>query len=176
MINDYIVSKDMSVKETIKFMEKNLVKAVVVVNECNEVIGLFSNGDMRSYFLRGGALESNICVAMNKTPKLFFNREEVEEERKKTVRVIYPIIDNKKHIIDIIDFAKVTDCNKNINVLSDIPLVIMAGGKGTRLYPYTKILPKPLIPIGDMTITERIIEKFRKFGCQNVIMILNYTL
>ena len=36
--------------------------------------------------------------------------------------------------------------------LSEVPVVIMAGGKGTRLYPYTKILPKPLIPIGDVPI------------------------
>ena len=50
----------------------------------------------------------------------------------------------------------------------------MAGGKGTRLYPYTKILPKPLIPIGDVTITERIIDTFRNYGCKEVHMVLNY--
>ena len=50
----------------------------------------------------------------------------------------------------------------------------MAGGKGTRLYPYTKILPKPLIPIGEITITERIIDTFRKYGCEKVHMVLNY--
>ena len=38
-----------------------------------------------------------------------------------------------------------------------IPLVIMAGGKGTRLYPYTKILPKALVPIGEIPIAEHII-------------------
>jgi NDP-sugar pyrophosphorylase family protein len=50
----------------------------------------------------------------------------------------------------------------------------MAGGKGTRLYPYTKILPKPLIPIGDLTITEHIMTKFVENGCHNFTMIINH--
>ncbi len=54
--------------------------------------------------------------------------------------------------------------------LEKVPVVIMAGGKGTRLYPYTKILPKPLIPIGDIPIMERIIDKFRDFGVTDFFM------
>lgn len=50
----------------------------------------------------------------------------------------------------------------------------MAGGKGTRLYPYTKILPKPLIPIGDIPIMERIIGKFCEFGTTQFYATVNY--
>ena len=50
----------------------------------------------------------------------------------------------------------------------------MAGGKGTRLYPYTQILPKPLIPIGEKTITEHIMSRFMKYGCKSFEMIINY--
>ena len=50
----------------------------------------------------------------------------------------------------------------------------MAGGKGTRLYPYTQILPKPLIPIGDKTITEHIMDRFIEHGCDKFTMIVNY--
>lgn len=52
--------------------------------------------------------------------------------------------------------------------------MIMAGGKGTRLYPYTKILPKPLIPIGDIPIMERIIGKFCEFGTTQFYATVNY--
>jgi len=52
--------------------------------------------------------------------------------------------------------------------------IILAGGKGTRLYPYTKVLPKALIPIGDYTITERIINQFCRYGCNKVFFILNH--
>ena len=54
------------------------------------------------------------------------------------------------------------------------PVVIMAGGLGTRLYPYTKILPKPLIPIGEMPIVEHIIHRFADVGCSAFTMIVNY--
>ena len=50
----------------------------------------------------------------------------------------------------------------------------MAGGKGTRLYPYTQILPKPLIPIGEKTITEHIMSRFKEYGCSHFDMIVNY--
>ena len=58
--------------------------------------------------------------------------------------------------------------------LDKVPVVIMAGGKGTRLYPYTKILPKPLIPIGDIPIMERIIDKFRDVGVTDFYATVNY--
>ncbi|MBE5924470.1 MAG: CBS domain-containing protein [Lachnospiraceae bacterium] len=174
MQDKYIVNTDISVKNVIEKMEKNLIKAVVIVNDDNKVEGLFSNGDMRRFFLSGGNLSANISDAMNKNPRLYHSEDEVKEERKIQNRVIYPIIDNEGHLVDVLDFDN-ADSNGYINdSLANVPLVIMAGGKGTRLYPYTKILPKPLIPIGDYTITERIIESFRKYGCQNVKMILNY--
>src|SRR5699024_5031742 len=60
------------------------------------------------------------------------------------------------------------------NAKLNVPVVIMAGGKGTRLYPYTQILPKPLIPIGDKTITEVIMDYFEAYGCKHFDMIVNY--
>lgn len=51
---------------------------------------------------------------------------------------------------------------------------MMAGGLGTRLYPYTKILPKPLIPVGEQPIAELIMDRFRDFGCHDFTMIVNY--
>ena len=130
--------------------------------------------NMRRFFLKGGRLSANISEAMNKTPKLFFSKNEVDEERKKMLRVIYPIVDNEYHIIDILDYEQMNGVETINNSLVNVPLVIMAGGKGTRLYPYTEILPKPLIPIGDITITERIIHSFERYGCRKVSMILNY--
>lgn len=174
MQEKYIVNTQITVKTAIEKMEKEQIKAVIIVDEAEKVVGLFSNGDMRTFFLRGGALSANICEAMNKNPKLFYSEEEVREERSLKVRVIYPIVDNENKIINILDYEK-PNVNEKVNdVLGDVPLVIMAGGKGTRLYPYTKILPKPLIPIGDLTITERIIHSFQRYGCKEVIMILNH--
>jgi len=55
-----------------------------------------------------------------------------------------------------------------------LPAVIMAGGKGTRLDPYTRVLPKPLIPVGDLPIIEHIMRQFEDYGCSRFHVIVNY--
>lgn len=174
MLENYTVTVDYTVKKAIEKMKAEAIKAVVVVDDDYKVIGLFSNGDMREFFLQGGALSDEISVAMNSTPKLYTSVDEIEMERKTMTRVIYPIVDEEKHLVRVIDYEKIENDEKISNVLEQVTLVIVAGGKGTRLYPYTKILPKPLIPIGDLSITERIINSFVKYGCKDILMILNH--
>ena len=174
MKRKYTVRENVTVKQAIEQMEKELIKAVVIVDDNDIVMGLFTNGDMRSFFLSGGKLSQNICEAMNKNPILYSSEEEVNFERKKIKRIIYPIVDAEKKLVSIIDFESNSDSRNISEILNEVPLVIMAGGKGTRLQPYTKILPKPLIPVGDYTITERIIDGFLKYGCNKVFMILNH--
>ena len=176
MIENYTIGTSATVKEAIQKMTDNMIKAVVVIDESNVIQGLFTNGDMRAFFLRGGSLSANITLAMNKQPGLYSSRLEVEAERSIRLRIIYPIVDEQNHLVDVV-YGEQNDkenAGKISDALKDISLVIMAGGKGTRLYPYTKILPKPLIPIGDVTITERIIGTFRRYGISSVFMVLNY--
>ena len=170
-MDKYIITEEYSVRSAIEKMTSENIKAVVVVK--NDIItGLFSNGDMRKYFLAGGELSECIVNAMNRKPKLYHSLTEIEEERKTIHRVIYPVVDADNKLIKVVDYEN----NDNMvnTSLENVPLVIMAGGKGTRLYPYTKILPKALMPIGELTITERIIDSFRKYGCKSVHMILNH--
>ncbi len=176
MLKKYTIGTKVTVKEAIQKMTDNTLKAIIVVDDDNVVEGLFTNGDMRAFFLKGGALGSSITEAMNTNPILYNSLMEVEEERKRLYRIIYPIVDEGRRLVDVV-YGEKNDINTSgtvSNALSDVPLVIMAGGKGTRLYPYTKILPKPLIPIGDITITERIIETFHRYGNKKVYMVLNY--
>ncbi|MEG0338948.1 MAG: sugar phosphate nucleotidyltransferase, partial [Oscillospiraceae bacterium] len=82
-----------------------------------------------------------------------------------------PLLDIDGRLQDIIFLGDLdVDTRKKVN----IPVIITAGGLGTRLYPYTKILPKPLIPVGEMPIVEHIIERFKGFGCKHFDMIVNY--
>lgn len=169
MLDKYLVKPDMTVKNVVAYMEENNLKAVTVVDEKRQLLGLFAMGDMRHFFLNNGDLSAKITEAMNRYPIVFKSRFEVENYGKKLV--LYPIVDKQNVLTDII----VDGVNEKVtNALADVPVVIMAGGKGTRLYPYTKILPKALIPIGDYTISERIIDSFQKFGCNNFYMILNH--
>src|SRR6266852_367537 len=52
--------------------------------------------------------------------------------------------------------------------------VILAGGKGTRLSPFTKVFPKPLVPVGEKPILDIIIRQLRQFGFQRVTLAVGY--
>ena len=96
---------------------------------------------------------------------------------KKKIEIL-PLINNKKKIIDIIlktdVFNFIKRKSKKSNSLKKLKVIIMAGGKGRRLDPITKVFPKPLVPIKDKTAIENIMENFSKFGVRNFFLILNY--
>lgn len=55
-----------------------------------------------------------------------------------------------------------------------IQAVLMAGGRGTRLYPYTAVLPKPLLPVGDRPVLELLLEHLHRHGIQSVVIAVNH--
>ena len=174
MNNSNILSNKSSVREAIQILDNELQKFVCIVDENNILEGLFTQGDMRKYLLNNGDISATVTNAMNTNPVVFYSREEAINETVKKYRVVYPIIDKYGHLIDYYLSGEHPYRAIESKPLSNVPLVIMAGGKGTRLYPYTKVLPKALIPIGDLTISERIIKQFTDWGCQDIYMILNY--
>ena len=89
---------------------------------------------------------------------------------------IIPIVDRKtKKIIDVIEFEKSNFYNlKKKNKKIDVSVVIMAGGKGTRLLPYTSVLPKPLLPINQKPTINHIMSKFNLYNIKSFFVTLNY--
>ena len=169
---EYIVGKECSIIDAMKKINDN-ARGIVYVCENDRLCGSITDGDIRRYILNSGSVSDNVTSIMNKTP-LFCSVADkgLVEERmlQQHIRSI-PILDDDKRIVDIIFLSEnIDDEKKQLN----IPVVIMAGGKGTRLYPYTQILPKPLIPIGEKTITEHIMSRFEEYGCSHFDMIVNY--
>lgn len=169
-----ILSLNSTVQDAIRVLDKEIYKFVCIVDEKNVLKGIFTQGDMRKYLLDNGEITAPIAHAMNADPFVFSSRREAIQIAKEKYLVVYPIVNDNNVLMDFYVCG-----NENAQILAGkplegIPLVIMAGGKGTRLYPYTKILPKALIPIGDLTICERIINQFTRWGCKDIYLILNY--
>jgi len=85
-----------------------------------------------------------------------------------------PVVDGNKKVISAVWWVDLFDNKSKKLKKLKIPVVIMAGGEGARLAPFTKILPKPLMPIGDKPIIEIIISRFMDYGCSNFYLSLNY--
>ncbi len=58
--------------------------------------------------------------------------------------------------------------------MTDVRVVILAGGKGTRLRPYTTVFPKPLMPISDMPILEVVLRQLKSFGFEKITLSVNH--
>ena len=88
-----------------------------------------------------------------------------------------PVVREDGKITDVIlwiDYLRSAPEYHEVKTALQIPVIIMAGGKGTRLDPFTKILPKPLIPLGNKPIIEHIMDRFFQYGFCKFIVIVNY--
>lgn len=132
-----------------------------------------TDADVRRYILRGGDLTGPARAMANQQPKSL-PMEQRGEARQILLREsisALPLLDKEGRIGDVI-FAGGLDIDTHKK--AHLPVVIMAGGLGTRLYPYTKILPKPLIPVGELPIVEHIMRRFLDVGCDEFCMVVNY--
>ena len=167
----YMVSPNTSVLEAMAVMDKNAMRIAFVCDN-GRVLATLSDGDVRRHILQKGSLDCPVIEIANKS-YVSLNVEETDKAEKLMRQ-------HKIQGIPILRDGIIVDVKFLFNGLKEpkkhlsVPVVIMAGGQGTRLYPYTKVLPKPLIPIGDNTITELIMDRFLEFGCNNFYMIINH--
>jgi dTDP-glucose pyrophosphorylase len=171
-IKDFLVDEEITMLEAMALLDKVAKKVLFVVRE-EKLIAAITDGDVRRWILKKGNLDAKVKDIANFNPKFAYekNRNNVKGLLKEYSVEALPIVDNDMKIISVIfwDDEEISSRKK-----MDIPVVIMAGGLGTRLYPYTKILPKPLIPIGEIPIAEHIINRFHQSGSNNFYLIVNH--
>ena len=174
----YIIDEEATVVDAMQTIDRN-AKGIVFVTDADYILkGSLTDGDIRRWLIKTANMQEKVKNIINKSPMVIYRDDVTRAQEIMTKHSItsIPVISRKGKIIDIIFKTDhdLKDIEKENEDLHDVPVIIMAGGKGTRLYPYTKILPKPLIPIGDIPIMERIIDKFCDFGTQEFYATVNY--
>jgi len=172
-----LIRPNVCIREALKQMNEAALQILIVVDEENKIVGIITDGDIRRGIIKNIPFEEPVEHIMNRNPITlgfpFKEAEALELMKKHSVKHI-PVINEKQEVVDIILWSDFLNNGKVIYPSKNIPVVIMAGGKGTRLDPFTKILPKPLVPIGDKPIIEIIMERFSKYGFNKFIISLNY--
>ena len=176
-----LISSATTLKESMQKLNDTAEQILFVTDEDNKLLGTVTDGDIRRGLINGFKFSDKVEKVMSIQFTSFFCDEADKKEEAERIMLRdkieqIPILDNKKSVVDVILWTDIFGEEKDLENKQFFtnPVVIMAGGKGTRLDPFTKILPKPLIPIGDKPIIEIIMEKFFRQGFQNFIFTLNY--
>lgn len=175
-IDGRVIIPEKTMLDAIKQMDEQSTKMLFVMND-GKFIGLLTIGDIQRAIIRNIPMNTAISEIID-TDKIYASpadKEEVIRERMKRLRAeCMPVVDGDE-LIDVIFwkdmFLKEAPSNRE---LVDLPVVVMAGGKGTRLKPLTNIIPKPMIPIGKQTILEDIMDKFINIGSKRFFLSVNY--
>ena len=154
----YLINSNLSIQQTIKYMKSHGLKSLFVIDKKSKLIGSISGGDIRGAILKKKKLSNSIKQIIQYSPKFIYDgpqnliNKKLKNYFKKYKIENIPILNKDKTIKNIISWNELIETKpklKKINKLSNykFKVVIMAGGKGSRLKPFTDILPKPLIPI-----------------------------
>ena len=175
-IDRIIIEPKANIRDALKKINDAGKKCLLVCNK-GKFLGTLSDGDIRKALLKNVGMEKEIESVFNKNSYSLIDKEYSQSEIKEIFLEkkfdIIPVLDKNSSPVKIIEWSDVFDV-KRIHETIDMPVVIMAGGKGTRLKPFTNVLPKPLIPLNERTVIEQIIEGFTNSGVEDFYMTINY--
>ena len=155
-----------------KNLNKSGLRISLVVNNENKFQGTISDGDIRRALINGKDQKTSIKEIINRnalivTPKI--KSEIILQLMVKNKVQQIPLVDENQKISGLYLWDEVLSDKKILNTM-----IIMAGGKGSRLGKFTKNCPKALLPVNGKPMLERIIEKANLQGFENFLISLNY--
>lgn len=177
-IKAIIVDASNTIIQTMKLMDDRRTKSLLVFDK-EHFMGMITNGDLQRAIIANKPFDATIDSVVDNTNKKYAHTDDDEEQIKSwmiEVRAeMMPVVDSAGNLVKVIFWNDLFDETQKDNRKEiDLPVVIMAGGKGTRLKPITNVIPKPLIPVGDNTILEEIMNQFEGIGCKIFYMSVNY--
>lgn len=171
------ITKQTSILEVLKRMDLTGAKLLIIL-ENQKFLGLVTIGDIQRAIIKNIPLQQDVYSITRKEIHYGKVSDPIEKIKQIMLRErdeCMPIVDAAGNIHDIIFWDDLfAGIIKRDDTILNIPVVIMAGGIGSRMKPLTNIIPKPLIPIGEKTILEIILDKFKTVGCTKFYLSVNY--
>lgn len=172
------INSKISIRDSMKILSKTGEKCLLIVDKNKKLLGTLTDGDIRRGILKGMDINASIEPIYSKKPTVVVKGKYTMEQARKLLsdhkQSLLPIIEENKVVVGYLSWEQAFGVKKKNQSLKGTSVVIMAGGKGDRLEPFTKVLPKPLIPINEKPVVEHIIEKFTHFDVKNFYLTINY--
>ena len=178
-VKPFLVPQTHTIRQAMEQLEKTEEKIVFVVDADLRLVGSLTDGDIRRWILSDGDLQAQVLRVCNCNPHVAEEDFEVEQLRADMLAGNFgcvPVVNPSREIVRLVFWKELFQADGTVRprVSLDLPVVIMAGGRGTRLAPFTNVLPKPLIPVGDRTVIEIIIDQFLAYGLNQFHLSINY--
>lgn len=167
-----LISPETTLAETIENLNTVAIKLALCVDSEGRLVGAVSDGDLRRGLLRGLTMQDSILKIANPSPLVVpegADRETVRAIMKVNKVLQVPVLDGEGRVVGLHLWDSL-----NTTLSHDHIMVIMAGGKGTRLRPYTENCPKPMLSVAGKPMLQHIIERARSQGFERFVLSLNY--
>lgn len=175
-IKNRIIAPNITILSAMKKMDEIKMK-ILFVYYGDRFEGILTLGDIQRAIIKGHSLTEEVSKILDRNKIYAHSSEPIDtiKQKMESIRAeLMPILQDGD-LVEVYTwedlFGQATEPQKK---LIDLPVVIMAGGKGTRLKPITNVIPKPLVPVGDKTILEVIMDQFESIGCHKFYMSVNY--
>lgn len=176
-IENKIISINDTIVSALKRMDGHRTKLVFVFDE-EKFECILTIGDIQRAIIRQANLSDPVSTILDKDKIYASDKDSIERIKDVMFKELIdcmPVLNDRGEIVDVLFWHDVfTETVADNRPKINLPVVIMAGGKGTRLKPITNVIPKPLVPVGDKTILEVIMDQFEGIGCKKFYMSVNY--
>ncbi len=167
-----LLRSDANLQEAIRNLEESALQISLVISPQETLVGTLTDGDIRRGLLRGLNLSSPIESLIYREPLVVppqLDRDMVLQLMRANGVHQLPVVDQNRRILDLCVWEELLTPGQRSNTM-----VIMAGGQGTRLRPYTESCPKPLLPVGGKPMLEHIVERAKAEGFNHFVFAIYY--
>lgn len=176
-IRKSIVGSETTIIQSLKKMDE-IKSKILYVFDGEHFSGLITIGDIQRAIIHNVQLDCPISNIIHSDKVYASDKESIDQIKEKMHRLraeSMPVVNSKGELVDVFLWNELfSEGQESVKAKIDLPVIIMAGGLGTRLRPLTNVIPKPLIPINDKTILEIIMDQFQNIGCQKFFLSVNY--
>jgi dTDP-glucose pyrophosphorylase len=162
----------MTLRQAIRSLNEAKLQVVLVVEKNNILVGTLTDGDLRRGLLRGLSMDNPIDEIVCRDPLVLpsdVSSEIALQLMKMNEISAIPIVDEDRRVVGLHLLKKILAPSKRQN-----QMMIMAGGQGSRLQPYTKNCPKPMLRVGGKPMLGHIIERAKAQGFFRFVLAIKY--